>query len=307
MKTILWFILLLSVVITTPSVAQKGKIDGSLNEFLNSEFMIRFRDIRIEAEGTARSFKAQAMQYPAEDVRKVQIGYDQTASRFNQVLTNIKMDFLNPKKIKYISEFPDDYLRSLTLELNQLSDFYAQNFLQPVADAKGQQVDGAILLIVAELVGLSKGLFDYFDQIKRERRQYNEAYLQQNLVNAFRFKYWHELGDGAMMPDMNYQQGQDMMQQPNPNMNQLPPLQLPALEQAIENKMNNNPYNQAGTYDEWLLQQQQQQQNQYPTTNPYEQTMPVENPVPTPPTDSIPGQLSKPVEKPSKKTVKKKE
>ena len=41
----------------------------------------------------------------------------------------------NPKKLKYIQKFPDSYIKGLELELYQLSDFYAINFQQPLADA----------------------------------------------------------------------------------------------------------------------------------------------------------------------------
>lgn len=247
-------------------LAQKEKMDGSLNQFLNSGFVTKFRDIRIEAEGNVKTFKQQMHQYKPEDAKKVQIGYDQTAIRFNQLLTNIKMDFLNTKKLKYITEFPDSYVNGLQLELNQLQEFYTQNFLQPLADAQGQQVDGAILLVIAELVGLTKGIVDYFSQIKREKRQYNETYLQQHLYMAHRFRLWNELTDFETMADPAL----NPIPAPDPSLIAFPNMQAPALEQTIQRKSDDtNPYNNAETYDQWIQQQQAQPSaNQQPAPSP---------------------------------------
>lgn len=260
MKTIIPFLTAMILLLSNQIFAQNnGKMDGALNGFLNTEFMIKLKDMKIEAEVSVQNFKKVSGTLKPEAVRKVQTGYDQTAYRCNQLLTNIKNDFLNPKKLKFIQKFPDSYIKGLELELYQLSDFYAVNFQQPLADATGNQMDGgALLLILTELVSVTKGIVGYFGQIKRDARQYNESYLQQHLVKPFSFRYWNEINAEGMdiqpydpyspmdnqFNDMNLSPGMDVTM-PDPLLN------IPALP----NFDSTNPYDNAGTYDEWIDQQ----------------------------------------------------
>ena len=190
----------------------------------------------------------------------LRIGYDQTAARFNQVLTNIKADFLNPKKLKFISKFPDDYLKGLELELYQLSDFYAVNFQQPLADAQAVDVDGgAVFLLISELIGLSKGLFSYFGQIRQNAKQYNEAYLQQHLYRPYRMRQWDEINQGGYDGYQNYNDDftdpafadpiENDMTYPATEEVPFPEINL----QSLDNLKNQDPqYEETETYDEWL-------------------------------------------------------
>ena len=242
----------------TNLAAQPNKVDGALHSFLNSEFMVKMNDMKIEAEAAVRTFKQQSMSLDPEAVKRVRIGYDQTSARFNQVLINIKADFLNPKKLKFISKFPDDYLKGLELELYQLSDFYAVNFQQPLADAQAENVDGgAVFLIISELIGLSKGLFTYFGQIRQNSRQYNEAYLQQHFYKPYRMRQWDEVNQGGFdsynnynnnYSDPTYMNTQDQNLTYPANDVPFPEINL----QSLENLNQQDQYQQTDTYDEWL-------------------------------------------------------
>ena len=236
--------------------AQNNKIEGPLQNFVNTSFMLKFKDVKIEAEAAVRRFKAQSQNLNAEDVQAVQTGYEQSAYRFNQLLSNIKSDFLNAKKVKYISQFPDDYMRSLELELGQLTEFYSMHFLQPLADANAEQVDGsAAVLLIVELVGLTKSLVSYFSQVRQHSRRFSENYLQQNLILPFRFRSWDEISaEGSMMPSPAADiYSPDLMEAPS----------LDPLLQETTNLLAPNPtyqedgfqqgtYQSADTYDEWL-------------------------------------------------------
>lgn len=250
--------LLLLAVGSLPLTAQPTKVDGALQSFLNSEFMVKMNDMKIEAEAAVRTFKQQSMNLDPNDVKKVRVGYDQTAARFNQVLTNIKADFMNPKKLKFISKFPDDYLKGLELELYQLSDFYAVNFQQPLADAQAENVDGgAVFLIISELIGLTKGLFTYFGQIKQNSRQYNEAYLQQHFYKPYRMRLWDEVNQGGFDSYNNYNNNYSdpsYMTTPTQDMT-FPANEVPFPEiniQSLDNLNQQDQYQQTDTYDEWL-------------------------------------------------------
>ncbi len=174
------------------------KVGPALSKFLNTEFMTKFRDLRIQAESQAISAQSRKDELKPADFMRLRSAYDQTASRANSLIENIKQDFLNQKKLKSIAQFPDMYSDGLRYKLQDLSDFYTANFQQVLADAEVKDVDGsAILLLVIELIGLSKGLTDYFAAIKKEARQYTEAHLQENLVLPYRWRYWDEMSGGT--------------------------------------------------------------------------------------------------------------
>jgi hypothetical protein len=249
MRILILFFIAIGMLISQPGVAQNNKIEGPLGSFVNTPFMLKFKDLKIEAEAAVRRFKLQSHALDPQDVQKVQTGYEQSAYRFNQLLLGIKEDFMNKKKLKYIESFPDDYLRSLELELHQLSEFYAIHFTQPLADATAEQTDGsATLLLVVELVGLTKGLINYFSQVKQQSRQFNETYLQQHLIQPFKFRTWDEISaEGSVMPSPV----EEVMQ---PDLMEAPTLD-PLLEEAsllFQNNTNNDTYDNADTYDEWL-------------------------------------------------------
>ena len=192
-----------------PAMAQtqaQEKVDEALRGFLQTPFMTRFQDMRSEAEATVRSFKQEQNRYRPQDVARVQVAYDQTARRFNMVLENIKSDFLNSEKMKFIAKFPETYSQGMELELYRLSDFYAQNFQQALSDVTGSSVYGSpLVLILAELIGLTKGLVGHLNELKRQSRLYTEASLNRFLVQPYRFPSWQEIQvDGSYTPQSTY-------------------------------------------------------------------------------------------------------
>ena len=207
------FLLLFSASIL--SAQPNKKVMPALAKFLNTEFMLKFRDLRIEAESAALGVQARKDELKSADLMRLRSAYDQTASRANNLLENIKQDFLNPKKLKSIAEFPEMYSDGLRYKLQELSDFYAANFQQVLADAQVKNVDGsAILLLVVELISLSKGLTDYFAAIKRESRQYTETYLQENFIQPYRWRYWDEIA-GSVSPYEKFDKTQTILNDPS--------------------------------------------------------------------------------------------
>ena len=233
-----FFNIVLLLLLTASATAQPNKKVGpALSKFLNTEFMMKYRDLRIEAESAAIGVQSRKDEMKSSDIFRMRTAYDQTATRANQILEGIKQDFLNAKKLKSIAQFPDMYSDGLRYKLQELADFYAANFQQALADAASvdkEQVDGgAILLLVVELIGLTKGLTNYFADIKREARQYTEAHLQENLVMPYRWRYWDELA-GSASPYEKFEKSSEL------NLNQPrveDPLdqQLQKMNQAISN------------------------------------------------------------------------
>jgi cell division protein FtsN len=233
-----FFHLIFLLLLSASAFAQPNKKVGpALSKFLNTEFMVKYRDLRIEAESAAIGVQSRKDQMKTSDIFRLRTAYDQTASRANQLIEGVKQDFLNGKKLKSIAEFPEMYSDGLRYKLQDLSDFYAANFQQVLADASAGEdeeiVGSAVLLLVVELIGLTKGLTNYFAEIKREARQYTEAHLQENLVQPYRWRYWDELS-GSASPYEKFEKSSELnINQPRTE----DPLdqQLQKMNQAISN------------------------------------------------------------------------
>ena len=208
MKTLKLFpALILGVIllVSTNSFAQPNKkVSPALAAFTNTDFMTKFHDLRIEAESAALGVIQNEDKFSRGDYKKLRTSYDQTTQRANNMLNAIKVDFLDKKKLKMIANYPEMYTEGLRFKLNDLSEFYANNFQQTLADAQVMDEDGsAILLLITELIGLTKGLVDYVAEIKKEARRYNDAYLNQHLVGPYRWKTWGELDGTRTYEDPN--------------------------------------------------------------------------------------------------------
>lgn len=229
------FSLLLLLFSLTGNAQPNKKVGPALSKFLHTEFMVTYRDLRIGAESAAIGVQSRKDEIKPADLIRLRTAYDQTATRANQLIEGVKQDFLNAKKLKSIAEFPDMYSDGLRFKLQELSGFYATHFQQTLADAAvdNADVDGsAVLLLVIELIGLTKGLTSYFAEIKREARQYTEAHLQEHLVQPYRWRYWDELA-GSVSPYEKFEKGSDL----NLESVQEDPLdrQLQKMNQAIQN------------------------------------------------------------------------
>lgn len=169
-------------------------LDPALRKFIQADFMTHMKDLRREAENAVAAFKLEMNNYRPEDIQRVRTGYEKTADRVNQELENIKNDFLNKKKLKYITEFPKDYSRSLELSFKELSEFYSQNFQQALLDVRNSKEDGAIVIaILIELVKLAPQVVNHFREMQEMAARYDDAYLEKYLIAPFKFPAWAEI------------------------------------------------------------------------------------------------------------------
>ncbi|MEO1517821.1 MAG: hypothetical protein AAFV95_22565 [Bacteroidota bacterium] len=199
-----FYILSMSLLLTTAAFGQK-KVSGAMGKFLQTEFMTTYMNLKIEAENAVKTFQSNQDRYQVQDVSRVRAEYDKIAAQFNALLEGVKNDFLNKKKLKYIEKFPDSYSDGLQMKLYKLSDHYAKGFQQSLADATANEIDGvAVLLLIGEIIGLTKGMSDYFSKLRREARRYNQAYLHKHLVSPHRWKSWDEIAGRSAAP--NYHQ-----------------------------------------------------------------------------------------------------
>jgi hypothetical protein len=187
-------IIFLNLTIAVAQTSTNKQLDPALRKFVQSEIMIKFKDLKREAENSVSSFKSEMNNYKPDQIQKVKTGYDKTADRFNQELENMKMDFLNKKKLKYIIEFPKDYARSLELNFRELAQYYAENFQQPLQDVRQSKEDGGIVIaIFMELFKLVPEVINHFNEMKEMATRYDDAYLDKWLVTPFKFLTWTEI------------------------------------------------------------------------------------------------------------------
>jgi len=197
-------IIFLNQTIAVAQTSTNKQLDPALRKFVQSEIMVKFKDLKREAENSVSSFKSEMNNFKPDQIQKVKSGYDKTADRFNQELENMKMDFLNKKKLKYIIEFPKDYARSLELNFRELAQYYAENFQQPLQDVRQSKEDGGIVVaLFLELFKLVPEVINHFNEMKEMAARYDEAYLDKWLVTPFKFLTWAEIQAEAGYMNMN--------------------------------------------------------------------------------------------------------
>jgi hypothetical protein len=261
MKTYIITTLLLLTTLMLSAQPNK-KIAPALSNFLNTEFMLKFNDLKIDAESSAAGILAREAQIKPADMVRIRTAYNQTAQRANKMIEVIKQDFLDAKKLKSIDAMPDMYSDGLKLRLAELSEFYSSHYKQALMDATGEQLAGSpLLFLVSEMISLTKGLTTYFRQMHREARLYTEDHLNQHLIKPHRWRYWNEIvaGDGAADHYSDYIQYNQ-----TPTQNTMTP-DMPTLNyDQWNNQLNKNNYNPNNPYNNY-------NQNPYnPTPNPYD-------------------------------------
>lgn len=207
MKTLIYFFSLLLVGVNSlqaqindttvpPSSNPNAKsvaVGNAIQQFKTSDFMVRFSDFKNQMETDARDFFARQNAYSVKDVRRVQMAYDKTGAKFNQIMLEIKQDFMDKEKVKMINKFPDMYSNGLKGKIDGLEDFYKANFQQTLADVT--EKDGsALLLVLVDLIKTAGELSQYFKNAKFEKQYMNDQYIQQNLVAPNKLPSWMELG-----------------------------------------------------------------------------------------------------------------
>lgn len=170
------------------------KIDEALQVFLETDFMKKYKEIRLDSESLIYTFKAHSVDFTPEEVAKVKKEYTKIADQFNLLLNDIKKDLMDPKKIKYIKNYPDMYSASLELRLRELRDDYAQNFEKSVAEITGNDSYSAIpLAAIISMVKLTVDFTNYLVRAHFESRKIKEEHLNAFLIEPYSFKVWDSI------------------------------------------------------------------------------------------------------------------
>ncbi len=169
-------------------------LDKTLHQFLQTEFMLRFRELRLEAESLAATFKALSYNLPPREVARVRKAYTEIADAFNLQLVEIKRDFLDRKKMKMIRFNQEMYSNSLQYRLRELKDLFAHDFERVIAEVTGSEVYAAIpLAAILSMVKLAQDFTEYLINASYEARRVKEEHLNLHLLEPFRFRSWVEI------------------------------------------------------------------------------------------------------------------
>lgn len=173
---------------------KRDKMDGALRAFIETPFMKKFKDLRLESENLVLTFKENKQNYSSAEINKVKTAYQKTVDRFNTQLLDIKADFMNERKLQYIQDFPEDYTSGLTSDINDLTSFYQSNLQMTIQDVTDATVDGnSLLSLVAELAKLVPGMVSSISELRLSVKKFEDTYLEEKLMGPYKFKSWDEI------------------------------------------------------------------------------------------------------------------
>lgn len=173
---------------------KKEKMDGALRAFIETPFMQKFKDLRLESENLVLTFKENKQNYSASDINRVKTAYQKTVEKFNAQLLDIKADFMNERKLQYIQDFPEDYTSGLTSDINDLTSFYQSNLQLTIQDVTDATIDGnSLLTLVAELAKLVPGMVTSISELRSSVRKFEDDYLEEKLIGPYKFKTWEDI------------------------------------------------------------------------------------------------------------------
>ena len=185
---------LITLFIQQDSWAQGKSTYMGLNQFLNTDFITKYDEAKTKAEQSVIDFKRIQGEFSQEDITAVMDAYNASAERFNQILYKIKDDLLDRQKRKFIIQYPDDYARQIEGELSRAKEFYANNYQRKLVEVTDGRITGMpLLILLPEIIKYGKIAFQIFQSIKAEMKKYNEAMLDEYLIQPYRLRSWNEL------------------------------------------------------------------------------------------------------------------
>ncbi len=206
------------------------KVDKALHGFLETDFMRQYRDLKIEAESLAATFKALGMKLQPAEVARVRKAYTGVADEFNRFLVDIKRDFMDRKKLKMIRDNRDMYANSLQYKLRELQDMYAQDFEAVAVEVSGSDVYALPLTAILGLIKLAVDFADFIVRSNLEARRVKEDHLNQFLLQPYSFRSWFEIEtiEGNIYPEQDmynpdFAEEQDSLEDMDPFMDDVAP------------------------------------------------------------------------------------
>ena len=191
MKKLSIFSFSLLMILLSETVYTQTTLNG-LQQFLSTDFMRKFNEARRKSEESVQNFKQIQQDYSEENIQRVMDAYNASADKYNNILIKIKADLLNKQKRKLLISAPDDYARSMEVELNEATDFYANNYVKVVTEVTERRITGTpFLALLNEMIKYSKLAWELFKGFKAELRLYNDTILEERLVRQNSFSSWN--------------------------------------------------------------------------------------------------------------------
>jgi len=188
------FIISATLVFLTTNTYCQVKTYKALNIFINQEFFVEFKDMRLKSEDAVRKFKYVQHKYTDEEIEDVMLAYNGSADYFNRILLNVKNDLLDKRKRNFIIEFPEDYGKQVQADIYIAKEFYQNTFQKEIMLVTNGEITGfALLAVLPQVIKYGKVAFAVYNRIKNEMKKFNEDLLNKHLIEPFRFKSWDEI------------------------------------------------------------------------------------------------------------------
>ncbi len=177
-------------------LAQDANIPNSLQKLLDTDFFTQYDEIRQRAHTSVKAFKKLSAEenYSEEDLEIVKDAYMASAEKFNAILVGVKNDLLNKRSRKMLIRFPDAYSSKLEKELDYANEYYEQTFRKEIARVTNGEILGlSFMELLPVVIKGVKIAIQVINKFKAEVRKYNDAMLQQHLVEKYKFQEWEKL------------------------------------------------------------------------------------------------------------------
>ena len=170
------------------------KISESLEGFLQTEFIKKLKNLKLEVETLTSTFKSKQQSFTPEEILSVKKAYAQFADKYNRQLTAIKNDFMDRKKIKMIRKFPEMYGNTLELKLRELSDEYAQTLQKAVAEVTQSDEYSALpIMAIMGIIQLGMDFSNFLATRQFNVRKIQEEHLNRYFIQEFKLKKWNNI------------------------------------------------------------------------------------------------------------------
>ena len=170
------------------------KISESLEGFLQTEFIKKLKDFKLEVETLTSTFKSKQQSFTPDEILKVKKAYAKFADKYNFQLREIKNDFMDRKKVKMIRKFPDMYGNTLELKLRELSEEYAQTLEKAVAEVTGSDEYSAIpIMAIMGIIQLGMDFSNFLATRQYDVRKIKEEHLNRYFIQEFKLKSWNNI------------------------------------------------------------------------------------------------------------------
>lgn len=193
-KNILLTLVMLAITIAhTPLLAQNAatekKLSNLINTLDNTQFIKDYKTYKSEVEGLVTDIKLS--QGDAKEIAKAKFAYNQSKSRFDAILDQLKRDLANSSTLKLITKSPDVFSQNYQKRLDESKVYCNDNFKKKAANIL--KTYSANTETIELIIGSFFTIFKSFSEKKAATDEFSVQYLEINLIDPLRFKAWEKI------------------------------------------------------------------------------------------------------------------